>query len=133
MIKMIEIDTARSSEVVDITAAVERALAESRVEDGVCLVYTLHTTTGIAINEADPGLIEDFQNLLAALVPENAGYLHDRSNGNAHAHLRAALLGNSVVIPVAGNRPILGTWQRILFFELDGPRKRKVYVRAVSD
>lgn len=128
---MIEIDTRRSAEVVDITAAVEKALSESGVEDGICLVYTLHTTTGITINEADPALIEDLLRLLAGLVTEKAGYLHDRSDGNAHAHLRATLLGNSAAIPVAQNRLVLGTWQRILFFELDGPRRRKVCVKAV--
>jgi len=72
-------------------------------------------------------------NLLERLVPQAAGYLHDRSDGNAHAHLRAALLGSSIVIPVEQKRLALGTWQRILFLELDGPRRRKVFVKAVAD
>jgi len=128
---MIEIDTHKPVEVIDITSSVEGALQKSRIEDGICLVYTLHTTTGLAINESDPNLVQDILKLLATLVPQGNGYLHDRSDGNAHAHMRSMLLGNSVVIPVEQKKLILGTWQRILFFELDGPRRRKILVRGI--
>ncbi len=128
---MIEIDTHKPVEVIDITSSVEGALQKSRIEDGICLVYTLHTTTGLAINESDPDLVQDILKLLATLVPQGNGYLHDRSDGNAHAHMRSMLLGNSVVIPVEQKKLILGTWQRILFFELDGPRRRKILVRGI--
>ncbi|VVB67710.1 Uncharacterised protein [uncultured archaeon] len=130
---MIEIDSRRPVDVMDITSSVQQALGESKVVNGICLVYTLHTTTALTINEADTALIGDILNLLERLAPQGAGYLHDRSDGNAHAHLRAALLGSSVVIPVEQNRLALGTWQRILFFELDGPRRRRVLVRVVPD
>lgn len=130
---MIEIDSGRPVEVIDITHSVQEALIESKVVNGICLVYTLHTTTALMINEADTALIKDILNLLERLVPQAAGYLHDRSDGNAHAHLRAALLGSSIVIPVEQKRLALGTWQRILFLELDGPRRRKVFVKAVAD
>ena len=70
-------------------------------------------------------LIIDILNLVGENCSKGgAGYKHDRGDGNAHAHLRATLLGNSVIIPVEGRRLALGTWQRILFFELDGPRRR---------
>jgi len=130
---MIEIDSGKPVEVMDITPSVQEALRESKVINGICLVYTLHTTTGLTVNEADPALIKDILNLLERLAPQGAGYLHDRSDDNAHAHLRGALLGSSVVIPVEQKRLALGTWQRILFFELDGPRRRKVYIKAVPD
>ncbi|MCX6669900.1 MAG: secondary thiamine-phosphate synthase enzyme YjbQ [Methanothrix sp.] len=130
---MIEIDSGKPVEVMDITPSVQEALRESKVINGICLVYTLHTTTGLTVNEADPALIKDILNLLERVAPQGAGYLHDRSDGNAHAHLRAALLGSSVVIPVEQKRLVLGTWQRILFFELDGPRRRKIYIKAVPD
>jgi secondary thiamine-phosphate synthase enzyme len=130
---MIEIDTKKQVEVIDITSFVESALLESRVQSGLCLVYTLHTTTGITVNEAEGGLVQDITRLMASIAPEGAGYLHDRSDGNAHAHLRAVLLGNSAVVPVDGGRLVMGVWQRILFVELDGPRRRKVYVKAISD
>lgn len=130
---MIEIDTQKPIEVVDITSQVQKAVLKAKLESGICLVHTLHTTTGVTINEAEPGLIQDIVNLMRSLAPQNAGYMHDRSDGNAHAHLQAVLLGNSVTVPVENGRLILGTWQRILFLELDGPRRRRVYVKALFD
>jgi secondary thiamine-phosphate synthase enzyme len=132
---MIEIETKKSVDVVDITALVEESLQDGTVENGICLVYTLHTTTGLAVNEFDEALIKDILNLLERLVPEGADYLHNSylSDGNADAHLRATLLGNSVMIPVEQKKLILGTWQRILFFELDGPRRRSIYVKVAAN
>jgi len=129
---MIEIETRRSIEVVDMTSQVQKVVEESKLESGLCLVFTLHTTTGVVINEGESGLIQDILNLMSALVPQGAGYMHDKSDGNAHAHLQAVLLGNSATIPVERGRLILGTWQRILFLELDGPRRRSVYVKVIA-
>jgi secondary thiamine-phosphate synthase enzyme len=128
---MIEINTRKPVDVIDITALVQQQLQESGLESGICQVFTFHTTTGLTVNEADGALIQDIFNLLEKLAPEGAGYQHDRSDGNAHAHLRATLLGNSVVLPFEQNRLLLGTWQRILFFELDGPRRRNVLIKAI--
>ncbi len=130
---MIEIDTRRQTEIIDITSSVEGELIGSNVKSGICLIYTLHTTTGITINEAEGDLIHDIEKLLDTIVPEGAGYRHDRSDGSAHAHLRAVLIGNSAVVPIERGMPVLGTWQRILFIEQDGPRRRRVYVKAISE
>lgn len=130
---MIEIDTGKQVEVIDMTSYVEEAVRESNIEQGICLIYTLHTTTGIVVNEAESGLIMDMTRLMSSLAPQSAGYLHDRSDGNAHAHLQAMLLGSSAVIPVESKSLILGTWQRILFVELDGPRKRRVCVKFIKE
>jgi secondary thiamine-phosphate synthase enzyme len=130
---MIEIETGNSVDVIDITDRVEQNLRESDVENGICLVYSLHTTTGLTVNEADTALINDILNLLKKIAPKGAGYKHDQGDGNAHAHLQATLLGNSVIIPVEMGRLVLGTWQRILFFELDGPRRRSIFVRIISN
>lgn len=130
---MIEINTGKQVEVIDITSHVEEAVRESNNEQGICLIYTLHTTTGIVINEAEPGLMTDMTSLMSSLAPQSAVYLHDRNDGNAHAHLQAMLLGSSAVIPVESKRLILGTWQRILFVELDGPRKRRVCVKFIKE
>jgi secondary thiamine-phosphate synthase enzyme len=130
---MIEIETRRSVEVVDITTQVQKVVEESKQESGLCLVFALHTTTGVVINEGESDLIRDILNLMSTLVPRGAGYMHDKSDGNAHAHLQAVLLGNSATIPVEKGRLILGTWQRILFLEMDGPRRRRVYVKIMAD
>jgi secondary thiamine-phosphate synthase enzyme len=133
VIYLMEIETHRSREIIDITSNVEAALVRSKIDSGVCLVFTLHTTTAISVNEAEPGLLGDILKAISSIVPEGAGYAHDRGDGNAHAHIQASLLGNSAVIPVEKGRLALGTWQRVLFLELDGPRRRKVQVRAISD
>ena len=129
---MIEIRTSRRVEVIDITSEVQREVERSGVEEGIAVVYTLHTTTAIIVNENEPGLVEDVVLVLDRLVPRGAGYSHDNVDNNADAHLRAILLGNSVVVPVSNGRLELGTWQRIMFVELDGPRNRRVIVKVVS-
>ena len=129
---MIEIDTRERVEIIDITSSTEEFVRKSGIENGICLVYTLHTTTGLTVNEAERGLIKDMCRLMSSLIPEGAGYLHDKIDSNAHAHLQALLLGNSVTIPVDAGRPILGTWQTILFIELDGQRRRRLYCRTIS-
>lgn len=130
---IMEIETANQSEIVDITAGVQRHVQESGIANGICLVYSLHTTTALTINEADEALLNDILKLMERIAPRGAGYGHDRGDGNAHAHLRAALLGSSVVIPVEKGGLALGTWQRILFIEMDGPRKRRLSVRIIAD
>ena len=123
---VIEVETKDRVEIIDITREVER-----RASGRAVLVYTPHTTTAIVINEAESGLLKDIATTLSKLVPKGAGYEHDRIDSNADAHLRATLLGNSVVVPVENGRLALGTWQRILFVELDGPRLRRVYVQGL--
>jgi secondary thiamine-phosphate synthase enzyme len=130
---MIEIETCKPLEAIDITDHVEQTLRESCVENGICLIYSQHTTTGLIVNEADGALINDILNLLQRIIPKGAGYRHDQGDGNAHAHLQATMLGNSVIIPVEKSRLAMGTWQRILFFELDGPRRRSIFVRIMAD
>jgi secondary thiamine-phosphate synthase enzyme len=130
---MMEIVTSRQIEIVDITDGIERYVNDCGRENGICLVYSLHTTTALIINEADEALLNDILKLMERIAPQAAGYQHDRGDGNAHAHLRAALLGNSVIIPVENGGLALGTWQRILFIEMDGPRKRRLSVRMIGD
>ncbi len=131
MTSLLEIKTDEPVQVIDITRQVNEAVGESGVAEGICLVYTLHTTTGIVINEAETGLVADLLRRLMSLAPPGDGYLHDRIDENAHAHLQAVLLGNSRTIPVEEGCLALGTWQRVLFVELDGPRRRNVIVRVL--
>ena len=119
--------------VIDITSSIEKALLNSPVKSGICLVCTLHTTTGIIINEAEPGLIQDLTNLMAKIVPKDADYEHNKIDNNAHSHLRAVLTGNNIVIPIERGKLGLGTWQKVLFLEFDGPRRRRISVKMISD
>jgi secondary thiamine-phosphate synthase enzyme len=83
----------------------------------------------VVVNEfADPNIGRDILTALDRAVPDHAGWLHDRIDDNAHAHIKAALLGSSATLPVEDGELLLGTWQRILLVELDGPRRRRVSV-----
>jgi secondary thiamine-phosphate synthase enzyme len=84
------------------------------------------------LNETDdPNLATDIMTALDRAVPESAGWLHDRIDGNAHAHIKAAILGPSELAPVQGGGLLLGTWQRLILMEFDGPRKRRVSVQLL--
>ncbi|OPY24338.1 MAG: hypothetical protein A4E23_00328 [Methanomethylovorans sp. PtaU1.Bin073] len=127
------IDTNRAVEFIDITDDVLTEVYKSSIQNGICLVSTTHTTTAIIINENEPGLLSDMFNLLNKLVPPGAGYNHDRIDNNADSHLRAMLLGSSETVPIVDGKLVLGTWQRIFFVELDGPRQRKVHITLVKN
>jgi secondary thiamine-phosphate synthase enzyme len=127
----IDVTTTRRSQMIDITASIREAVGKAGMADGLCLVFVPHTTAGITINEnADPDVTADMQAVLSRLVPAGAGYAH--SEGNADAHVKASLMGSSVIVPVENGDLALGTWQGIFFCEFDGPRRRKVWVGTVK-
>jgi secondary thiamine-phosphate synthase enzyme len=127
----LRVKTGRRTQLVDVTAAVERVVAESGVVRGVCYVYVPHTTAGVAINEhADPDVATDLEGVFDRLVPHSGPYRH--SEGNTDSHAKAVMVGASQVIFVEGGKLVLGTWQGIFFCEFDGPRERKMFVRVES-
>jgi len=118
-----EVETKTRNCMVDITAQVAKAVSESEISEGIAIVYVPHTTAGIMINEgADPDVQRDILDKLSKLVPLSADYLH--TEGNADAHIKSALVGESVAVPISSGRLSLGTWQKIFFCEFDGPRRR---------
>ena len=128
----LDVNTVSRVELLDITTRVEELVRDSGVQNGICVVSTRHTTTSIILNENEPGLCSDILNLLERLIPPLAGYGHDRIDNNADAHLKAVMLGSSESIPVIDGKLVLGTWQRIFFAELDGPRHRSVDVTLIG-
>jgi secondary thiamine-phosphate synthase enzyme len=126
-----EVATSKAQELVDISRKVRSAVRESGVPDGVCYVYVPHTTAAIAINEnTDPDVREDILAALDRAVPRAAPY-YKHAEGNAHAHIKATLVGASQAIPVQAGHLALGTWQTIFLCEFDGPRTRKVVVSVI--
>jgi secondary thiamine-phosphate synthase enzyme len=111
--------------VVDITERVEGALPDSA--STTATVFVRHTSAAVTVNEAESRLLSDFEDGLADLVPDS-GWQHDQLDGNADSHVRAFLIGPEVTVPVAAGSLDLGTWQRVLFVECDGPRQRTVEV-----
>lgn len=114
----------------DITATVAEAVRSSGIQSGICYLFVPHTTAGITINEhADPSVVDDIEAQLEAMVPQHRNYRH--LEGNAPAHIKASLVGNSLAVPVDGGRLVLGTWQGIFFCEFDGPRQRNLLINII--
>src|SRR5688500_18657993 len=127
------------TEVSDITKLVREAVQQFPVSAGIALSNTMHTTCALFINEFQSALIDDLKGLIERLVPERGGYRHDDprysdcERGNAHAHLRAALLGRSIAVGVNNGELTLGRFQSVIFAELDGPRKRDISVQIIGE
>ena len=125
----ISVKTRSRTDMVDITASVQKEISKADAKDGFCVVYVPHTTAGITINEgADPAVCQDITAKLNELVPPDAGYRH--MEGNSDSHIKASIMGSSVTVLVENSRLVLGTWQKIFICEFDGPRSRKVYVKV---
>ncbi len=130
--KQYSIRTTTRREFVDITAQVREAVAESQVQEGICVVYCPHTTAGITINEhADPDVVHDIGMVLGRLVPHSGNYAH--AEGNSDSHVQCSLIGPSQTLIVHEGRLVLGTWQGVFFCEFDGPRQRSFYVKVVAE
>ncbi len=127
------------TEVSDITKVVRRAIQQFPVNVGIALINTLHTTCALFINEFQGSLIEDLKAMAERIVPERGGYRHDDprysdcERGNAHAHLRAALLGRSIAVGINDGELTLGRFQSIIFAEFDGPRRREISVQVIGE
>ena len=123
--------TSAHTQMIDITAQVRKAVAESGVRNGICVVFIPHTTAAVTINEnAGPDVQTDFMKEINKIVPWDDGYLH--SEGNSAAHLKASMMGGSETLIVERGQLSLGTWQGIYFLEYDGPRSRRVYVKVME-
>jgi secondary thiamine-phosphate synthase enzyme len=129
--KIFSVKTNSKEELIDISSQVAKVIEESRVKDGVCYIYTPHTTAAITINEnADPDVRSDILKGLAHLDFEKVRF--DHVEGNSPAHLKSSIIGCSEITLIENNILQLGTWQGIYFCEFDGPRTRKVYVKVLQ-
>ena len=126
------VETHQRTQLVDITLQVRDAVVGA--DGSAVLVYVPHTTAAVTINEhADPAVARDFEAALPRIVPEEWGWLHiEEGEENAPSHIRAALMGPQLVIPLRDGKLALGVWQGIFFCELDGPRTRSVYVSILQ-
>ena len=132
MIAQLEIATKSHAELVDITAAVQQAVREQGLQSGVCHIFVPHTTAGLTLNENwDPSVRADMLMMLDNIVPWHDDYRH--GEGNSAAHIKASLMGSSQTILVEDGRLVLGSWQGVYLAEFDGPRRRRVLVKLVTD
>ena len=131
--------TDQRTEVSDVTKRVRDAIQQFPISAGIALINTLHTTCALFINEFQSALIDDLKHLIERLVPERDGYRHDDprvsdcERGNAHSHLRAALIGRSIAVGINNTELTLGRFQSIIFAELDGPRRREISIQVIGE
>jgi secondary thiamine-phosphate synthase enzyme len=125
------IQSSQRQELIDITAKVNDTIKKSGVENGLCLIFASHSTAAVILTENETGLINDWLRLINKLV-EGEKFEHNQIDNNAEAHLLSGLLGQGKVLPIEEGKLVRGTWQQIFLVELDGPRNRKITVKATG-
>jgi secondary thiamine-phosphate synthase enzyme len=132
----IRLNTKAKDEILDITEEVQRIVSSSGLKNGIACVFVAGSTAAVTTVEYEPGLVSDMHDAMDRLYPKDMDYEHHLrwGDGNGHSHVRASFLGPSLSVPVVDGRLLLGTWQQIVFMELDNkPRTREVFVQTVGD
>ena len=123
----ITLTTQQSIQIIDLTALIQDLLSKNGIVTGMVTILSSHTTAFVTINEWEDGLRQDMVNFLSRIAPAGEDYYHNKDTvddrKNAHAHLTGLLLPGSVTIPISQEKLLLGTWQSVLFIEMDGPRE----------
>src|SRR5437870_5791418 len=125
--KTITITTKKNDEIVDITETIEGHLREAPTDNGLCSIFVSHTTCALTTADLDPGTDLDFLDALRRLLPPIA-YRHPHDPSHTPDHILSSMIGSSLAIPYRNRRLLLGTWQRVVLVELDGPRQRTVHI-----
>ena len=132
-IQELSIATRAKEEIMDITTEISEIVSKSNVKEGSCIVYVPHATAAVTINEnADENIASDFLEALGKIAPQGR-WRHDKIDNNGAAHIKAAIIGPSVTIPIKDSRLVLGKWQGIMFCEFDGPRDRRIIIKITRD
>ena len=134
--RRISFQTEGHGDIVDITPQVEQQIAETDINNGTVTLFIAGSTAGITTIEFEPGLVSDFGNMWERNVPENIPYSHDRrwGDGNGYSHVRASLLGASLVVPFSDRKLTLGTWQQIVVIDFDNrARSRQIVVQIMGE
>ena len=128
-------NASRRRELINITAQVDRCLAESGVKEGLCLVNAMHITASVFVNDDESGLHHDFEVWLEKLAPEKpySQYRHNNGEDNADAHLKRTIMGREVVVAITKGKLDFGPWEQIFYGEFDGRRKKRVMVKIIGE
>lgn len=134
--KKINLQTKGHCDIIDITPQVEREVAAANINSGTATLFVAGSTAGVSTIEFEPGLLSDFKDMWQRNVPQNVPYDHDHrwGDGNGYSHIRASLLGASLVVPFNDRRLTLGTWQKIVLVDFDNrPRSRQIIVQIMGE
>jgi secondary thiamine-phosphate synthase enzyme len=123
--------TTRKKQVLDITDDINEHLAKREITDGLCHVFALHTTCSTTVADLDPGTDLDMLDAFEAMIPK-LDYRHPHNPAHVPDHIMSSIIGPGTLLPVANGELMLGTWQRLVLVELDGPRERKVRVTVIK-
>jgi secondary thiamine-phosphate synthase enzyme len=132
----IDLNTRGNADIEDITRQVESAVSQSSIEDGIVTIFAPSSTSALTTIEYESGCLSDLRRLFDEIVDPERHYAHNArwGDGNGHSHVRAALLGPALTIPIVDQRLTLGTWQQIIFVDFDNrPRQRKLVVQIIGD
>jgi secondary thiamine-phosphate synthase enzyme len=129
---VLHVSTKIKRQIIDITELCRKQLATQKATTGVCHVFVLHTTAALTMADLDPGTDLDLLDAFDAMVPK-LKYRHPHSPAHVGDHILSSLLGTSVCVPVKDGEPLLGTWQRIILVELDGPRQREIAITFLPE
>lgn len=130
--KTLTISTQSKDQVVDITDTLQKELQSTSIETGVMHIFVTHTTCALTTVDLDPGTDLDFLEALRKILPDDISYRHPHDPRHAPDHILSSLIGPAVSVPFNSKKLILGTWQRIVLVELDGPRERQIMVTALA-
>ena len=127
-------NTKKRREFINITRDIDKTLQKSGIKEGMILVSAMHITSGIFVNDAEPGLHKDIEEWLLKLIPEGHDYYHHRTGEvNGDAHLRNILIGHQITIPVTDGKLDLGQWQKVFYAEFDGQRSKRLVIKVMGE
>jgi secondary thiamine-phosphate synthase enzyme len=131
-----QIESRGGGDILDLTADLIDCVERSGISEGIASLFVPGSTAGLTTIEYEPGVVQDLQDCFERLAPQGIDYAHELAwhDGNGHSHVRAALLGPSLVLPIRGGRPLLGTWQQVVLVDFDNrPRKRSWSVTLIGE
>ena len=134
--RKISLQTKGNCDIIDITPQVEQELAGAGINDGTVTIFVAGSTAGVTTIEYESGLVSDFKSMWEQIIPQNIPYAHDSrwGDGNGHSHVRASLLGGSLVVPFSSKRLLVGTWQQIVLVDFDNrARSRQVILQIMGE
>jgi secondary thiamine-phosphate synthase enzyme len=134
--KRISLESKGHADIIDITPEVQEQLTEANIKNGIVTLFVSGSTAAISTIEYEPGLLSDFQGMWERNIPKDIPYKHDRAwgEGNGYSHVRASLLGASLVVPFTSKKLTLGTWQQIVLVDFDNrPRSRQIVVQIMGE
>ncbi len=132
--KYLVINIPKKKQILNITLEVEKALEESKIKEGLCLINSMHITSSVFINDEESGLKQDFLKWLEELAPEKPDYKHHQTGeDNADAHLKRTIMGREVVVAITNSKLDFGPWEQIFYAEFDGQRNKRVLIKIIGE